>query len=204
MPYEIVKKFEKTIAEYAGAKYGIAVSSCTNAIFLCCKRIGIEGKTITIPRYTYPGVACSILHAGGKLAFHDKPWAGAYTLEGTPIVDSALRFYRGMYRYFEDKLLCLSFHIKKHLPIGRGGMILTNDINHRLWLEQARFDGRHQVPLVCDKIMMVGWNMYMTPEQAAHGLHLFNLIKNRDYDVSKDMKPEDQGYPDLSKIEAYQ
>ena len=51
-----------------------------------------------------------------------------------------------------------------------------------------------------DNIKMVGWNMYMTPEQAARGLMLFDLIKNKDL---PDLDSTKQGYPDLSKIEAY-
>ena len=33
-PYDSVVEFENTIAEYAGAKYGIAVDCCSHAIFL--------------------------------------------------------------------------------------------------------------------------------------------------------------------------
>ena len=29
--YDVVKDFEERVAEYAGANYGVAVNSCTNA-----------------------------------------------------------------------------------------------------------------------------------------------------------------------------
>lgn len=195
-PYEIVNRFEETIAEYAGSKYAVAVDSCTNALFLCL--VYKKVKFVSIPKFTYPGVACSIKHAGAKIIFKNKEWKGAYSLAPHGIVDSALRFRRGM--YVKGTLYCISFHSKKHLPIGRGGMILTDCKKSYEWFRRARFDGRNPVPLKEDNITMLGWNMYMTPEQAARGLMLFDLIKNKDL---PDIDFDSQGYTDLSNIEAY-
>ena len=36
-PYDIVKMFEEEVAQYTGAPFAVAVDSCTNAVFLCCK-----------------------------------------------------------------------------------------------------------------------------------------------------------------------
>ena len=36
-PFEIVEWFEDAVAEYAGSTYAISTTSCTEAIFLCCK-----------------------------------------------------------------------------------------------------------------------------------------------------------------------
>ena len=174
--YEIVNKFEETIAEYAGSKFAVAVDSCCNALFLSLVYRGVKGGHVSIPKYTYPGVACSIIHAGAKIIFKDTKWKGAYALAPHDIVDSALRFRKGM--YVERTLYCISFHAKKHLPIGRGGMILTDSQMAYKWLRKARFDGRNNVPLSDDNIDMVGWNMYMTPEQAGRGLMLFDLKKD--------------------------
>ncbi len=195
MPHGITKKFEERIAEYAGSKYAVSVDSCCNAIFLCCKYLSV--KTVEIPSITYPGVACSIINAGGNIKFRNYSWSGAYELAPYKIIDGALRFKRGMYK---GGLHCLSFHSKKHIPIGRGGMILTDDFDAYWWLKKARFDGRSELPLAEDNISMVGWNMYMTPEQAARGLVLFNHIKDKDL---PDIDSTKQGYPDLSLIEAY-
>lgn len=195
--YDIVRKFEETIAEYAGSKYAVAVESCTAALFLCCKYLKV--KEVSIPKYTYPGVACSIINSGGKVRFDNRSWSGWYLLHPTLIVDSALKLSRGMYN--PEQYICLSFHAKKHLPIGRGGMILTDDLKAFKWFKKARFDGRSECKLSEDKIDMVGWNMYMTPEQAARGLMLFELIKDKKL---PDIDWRTQGYPDLSKIKAYQ
>lgn len=197
MPYaKIVNEFEETIAAYSGAKFGIAVSSCTNALFLCCKFLGVS--KVTIPKHTYPGVACSIIHAGGSIEFSDEQWKGAYELWPYKIIDSACRFKMGM--YIPGTYYCLSFHIKKNLPIGRGGMILCDDELAAEWFRRARFDGRRDIPLKDDTITMLGWNMYLTKEQATRGLMLFEVLKNKDL---PDLDSAQQGYPDLSQIEVY-
>lgn len=200
-PYEIVREFEKTIAHWASAKYGVAVSSCCNAIFLCLKFLNFQPTALSpyasIPKRTYPGVAMAIKNADYGLGFEDIAWEGTYLIKGTIIIDSALRLKKDMYTYGYH---CLSFHYKKHLPIGRGGMILTDSKKAADWLKMARFDGRREMPLSKDNATICGWNMYMTPEQAARGLALFDTIKNKNL---PDLKVEEQNYPDLSKWEVF-
>ena len=41
-PFAIVDNFEKRVAQYTGAKYAVALDSCTNAIFLCCKYLNVH------------------------------------------------------------------------------------------------------------------------------------------------------------------
>ncbi len=195
MPYKVIKQFEEAVSSWAGARYGVAVESCTAAIFLSC--VYRKVKKVEIPKRTYPGVACSIIHAGGRIKFSDNPWKGMYELYPYEIYDGALRFQKNMYK---RGLHCLSFHTKKHLPIGRGGMILTDDKRAAEWLRRARFDGRHEVPISQDSFDMLGWNMYLTPEQAARGLELFEAIKNK---YLEDLQVEDQHYPDLSRFKIY-
>ena len=150
-PYQIVIDFENSIAEYASAKYAIAVESCTAAIFLSLMYRNLKGENVKIPAKTYPSVPCSIIHAGGRVIFTDDDWEGTYELAPWDIWDGALRFKKNMYK---GGLHCLSFHIKKHLPIGRGGMILTDDENADKWLRKARFDGREPKPLLEDNFTM--------------------------------------------------
>lgn len=196
-PYSIVIDFEERIAKWAGSKYAVSVDSCTNALFLSLMYKGVRGQTVQIPKHTYPGVACSIIHAGGKIEWTDEDWEGVYELAPFSIYDSALRFQKGMY---QGGLHCLSFHIKKHLPIGRGGMILTDSLEASKWLSKARFDGRSPVPLLEDYMTSLGWNMYMEPTQAARGIQLFELMRNQE---NPDLPVELQGYPDLSQFEVY-
>jgi len=196
-PYKIVEDFEKAVAEYTGAPYAVAVSSCTNALLICCvaERVNML-KKVVIPKVTYPGVACSIVNAGGRVGFRDEEWQskGWYELAGTSIIDSAKYLARGMYQ--KHTMTCLSFHVKKTLPIGRGGMILVDSETARDTLKWLRFDGRNQAPLATDTLQGVGFNCYMTPEQAARGMDLMQFIKD------ENLLPPDP-YQDLSKYDFY-
>lgn len=165
----VIRQFEKTIAKHCGAPYGIAVESCTAAIFLCC--LYLKVKEVYLPKRTYFSVPMSVIHAGGSVHYSDFKWQGAYKLYPYPIIDSAMRFKRGMYE--KGQYQCLSFHYAKHLPIGRGGMILTDDKKATDWFRLMRNDGRREIPKERDKVKFCGWNFYMSPEQAARGLSLF-------------------------------
>ncbi len=183
-PHEIVEMFEKEIADYAGSKYAVAVDCDTNAIFLCLKYLGRYKETVTIPTHTYISVPNIIITAGYKnLNLEELNWKGLYQLEPLNIWDSAGRFTKGMY-IGGDNFQTLSFQIKKRLPIGRGGMILTNNEDAYNWLVKARYDGRDlDVPQMEDDIETFGYHMYMTPEDAARGLILFKELNKEHEDT---------------------
>ena len=196
-PWDVVDLFEKTLAEYAGSKYAVAVDNCTDALFLCLKYLGAEDE-ITIPKRTYVSVPCTIIHAGYQVKFDDIEWSGVYQLTPHPVYDSATRMTKGM--YISDTYYCLSFHRRKHIPIGKGGMILLDDKYAHEWLKVARYEGRHMDTLYKDdSFNMIGWNMYMPPEQAAEGLELFKKINeyNNDLETSSTHK-------DLSEFPMYE
>src|SRR5690348_3042632 len=96
-PYKIVELFEEALADYSGSQYCVCVESCTMAIFLCLLYVDVKGKTISMPKFSYPGVASHIIHAGGKVNFTDENWEGVYELKPTGIIDGALRFRKNMY-----------------------------------------------------------------------------------------------------------
>jgi len=183
--------FEETMADYTGSPYAVAVDSCTNALFLCCKYL--EVKEVAIPAKTYLSVPQSIIHAGGSVKFKDYDWSGLYQLEPYPIWDSAKRLTSKMYK--EGTFMCLSFHIKKTLQLGKGGMILTDNKEAVEWFKQARYEGRHEVNYKEDDITMLGWNMYMTPQQASHGLALMQNYPEKVPDLG-----ENGGYRDLREF----
>lgn len=209
-PYAVVTNFEERLAEWCGSKYAVAVESCSAAIFLSLmwrkEQIGKIGQ-VTTPSRTYPSVPCSIIHAGGKVKFSDDSWVGEYELNPLRIWDSALRLQKGMFTYrhgLMNGLQCISFHIKKHLQIGRGGMILTDDADAYEWLKRARFDGRSPIPLAEDNFTQLGWNMYMEPANAARGIQLFEVMLQKHPEGMPDLIVEEQGYQDLSKFPIYQ
>ena len=134
-PYKIVKMFEETVADYCGSLYAVSTDNCTDALLLCCEYLNVE--EVMIPARTYLSVPQSIIHAGGVVKFEDINWKGVYQLKPYPIYDAAKRFTSGM--YLPGSYMCLSFHIKKHLKIGKGGMILTDDFEAYQWfLSQVR------------------------------------------------------------------
>ena len=195
-PYRIVEMFEEEVAEYTGAPYAVAVDSCTNALFLSLKWINVTDLLVSVPKHTYLSVPMSVLHAGGRLIFTDQEWSGAYSLYPFPVYDSAKRLTSDMYQ--PGSFMCLSFHIKKQLPIGKGGMILCDDPNAVNWFKMARYEGRTAKGYKEDNVKMLGWNMYMTPEQAAHGLALM-----QNYPEHMDDLGENGGYRDLTKNDIF-
>jgi dTDP-4-amino-4,6-dideoxygalactose transaminase len=194
-PYKIVQMFEDEVADYVGSPYAVSVDSCTNALFLVCKYLKV--KEVIIPSKTYLSVPQSIIHSGGEVVFdttkETNDWSGIYQLKPYPIYDSAKRFTSEM--YITNSFMCLSFHIKKHLKIGKGGMILTDDEEAVKWFKKARYEGRGEKLYHEDDIDMLGWNMYMTPQQASHGL---SLMQNYPVDVPD--LDENNGYRDLTEF----
>lgn len=191
----VIRQFEKTIAKHCGAKYGIAVESCTAALFMCCKYFNVS--EVSIPKKTYHSVPMTVLHCGGSVNFTNEKWKGAYQLKPYPIWDSAVRFKKDM--YVPGSFQCLSFQYSKHIPIGRGGMILTDNKKAADLFRIARNDGRQEIPKERDAVKSWGYNLYMTPEQAARGLALFYWRIHG----KKDLKDIDMGYMDLSKLPAF-
>jgi len=202
-PYDSVAAFEQRVADYAGARYGVAVNSCTNALLLAfaLRFWQGHGAIIELPRYTYVGAAYSVLNAGGVCVFRDEDWEGAYICEPLDVVDSARRFHRGMYH---GGLHCLSFHWYKHLPIGRGGMILTDDEQDAAHLRVMRFDGRTAgVAPNEDEFTLPGFHAYMIPEDASRGLMLMNAVDDWNEDLPWG-PGTDSDYPDLSQFALFQ
>ena len=196
-PFEIVAWFEDAIAEYTGAPYAIATTSCTESIFLCCKYLNVQNCEVTIPDKTYLSVPQSIIQAGGVLKLEDLEWQGAYQLKPFPIYDSAKRLTSNM--YIKNSYMCLSFHHKKHLKVGKGGMILTDDKEAVKQIKKLRYEGRSiGVPYHEDQLGDGGWNMYMTPEQAARGLTLLS-----DYPKNVEDLKEDPPYRSLSTFDLF-
>ena len=132
------------------------------------------------------------------MQFRDEDWSGTYKLDPYPIVDGALRFRRDMYE--TGTFHMVSMHIRKHIPVGRGGAILLDDKDAYEWLKRARFDGRGPMPLLEDNFTQLGLNMYMEPANAARAIQLLQALGDREL---PDLKVEDQKYPDLSSFKIY-
>ena len=93
-----------------------------------------------------------------------------------------------------DHIQCLSFQIKKRLPIGRGGAILTNSKDEYRKLKLMSYDGRDLTLPYTDPehLKAIGWHHYMTPEDAARGIILMSKIPKTNKDTMSYAN-----YPDL-------
>jgi dTDP-4-amino-4,6-dideoxygalactose transaminase len=181
-PFDVVDMFEREVSKFAGCKYGIAVDNCTDGLFLALKYVDYKG-TITIPCRNYCSPPMSIIQAGCKIKFEDIEWSGVYQLKPTNVYDGATRWTEGMFEA-KDGYQVVSFQIKKRIPIGKGGMILTNDKKAYEWFKMMRYEGRNtDVPYVKDILQGIGYNMYMLPEDAARGLILMNKIPRQNDDT---------------------
>lgn len=205
--WDNVDYFESLVAEYAGSDYAVAVDSCTNAIFLSMQFFLREGWAntrgyIRVPSRTYISVPMQIKHAGFDVIFDDSYWTGAYRLSPLPVIDSAQRFTENMYEHYSGCLYCLSFHSKKILSIGRGGMILTDDKYARDWLRRSRYDGRSSIyynDIDNKTVPTLGWHMYMTPEEAVRGIEQFHKTPS----YNKDSGCSDDYDIDLSLLDCF-
>ena len=196
-PFDVVDMFEREVSKFAGCKYGIAVDNCTDGLFLALKYVDYKG-TITIPCRNYCSPPMSIIQAGCKIKFEDIEWSGVYQLKPTNVYDGATRWTEGMFEA-EDGYQVVSFQIKKRIPIGKGGMILTNDKKAYEWFKYASYDGRDLSKYYMDDdFSLIGWHMYMTPEDAARGIILMDSVPNVNEDTGSS-----KTYSDLSNKEVF-
>jgi len=200
-PREVIDIFERKVAEFSGSKYAVALDCCSNGLFLCLKYLQFTGELdkntkLIIPSQTYVSVPMQIFHAGYQFEFDNFTWSGIYQLIGSRVWDSAGRFTKDMF-VGDNNLQVLSFQIKKIIPIGRGGMILTNDFKAYEWLKLSSYDGRDLTLPYTDEnhIKTIGYHMYMTPEDAARGII---LMDNRP-EINEDSQNNNM-YPNLKEM----
>ena len=95
--------------------------------------------------------------------------------------------------------MCISFQFRKHLALGRGGIILTDNKESALELKKMSYDGRlPDVPWREQNIETMGYHYYMTPETAELGLKkLPDAIKNEPTQWTIN------DWPDVSKMKIF-
>ena len=165
--HETVMSFENEIAKFYGAPYAVAVDSCTHAIELCLRYKGV--KKYTVPPNTYPSIPNLAQKIGIEFEWKEEDWKEYYYLGGTNIIDAAVLWKENS--YIPGTLMCLSFQFQKHLSLGRGGMILTDDKKARDKLVKMAHDGRNPgISWIKQNIDVIGYHYYMIPEIAEEGL----------------------------------
>lgn len=218
-----VQKFEEEFAAKVGSRHAVAVSSCTTALHLALKAVGVrEGDEVITPSHSYIATANAIRHCGAIPSFVDID-RDTYNIDPNKIEEAATDRTKAILCVHQmgmpcalDKILDLakqislpvvedaacaigskilrkrdwemigkphgavaafSFHPRKILTTGDGGMLTTNDEEmarkFRLWRQHAMSTSdliRHRKDSVTfESYEELGYNYRMTDIQAALG-----------------------------------
>lgn len=215
-----VEEFEQRFAQYVGAEFAIAVSSCTTALHLGMVAAEIQpGDEVLCPSLSFIATANSIVYAGAKPVFVDID-PRTYNLDPnhieaaiTPRTKAILVVHQiglpaplreileianrrnlvviedaacAIGSEYQDELIsgrnsllaCFSFHPRKILTTGEGGMITTSNQDTARRLRRLRQHAmsvsdmaRHgSKEVMIETYDEVGYNYRMTDLQAAVGL----------------------------------
>jgi len=169
MSFETVTRFEQRIALFFGAPYAIAVDSCTHGIELTLRYT--NASEINVPYRTYLSIPFLANKLKINLQWKDENWQDYYYLTDN-IIDAAVLWEANS--YIPNTFMGISFQYQKHLSLGRGGIILTDNKEAALQLKKMSYDGRlPNTPWREQNIDTIGYHYYMTPETAQLGLDKF-------------------------------
>jgi dTDP-4-amino-4,6-dideoxygalactose transaminase len=190
-----VERFEKLVAEYYNAPYAVATDCCTHAIELCLRLA--EPVYVKCPSHTYLSIPMTFSKLKLQWDFTDEKWQDYYTITNTNIIDAAVYWKKN--GYIRNTLMCLSFQYKKHLSLGRGGMILTDNKETAMQLKKMSYDGRlPDIPWAEQNVDMMGYHYYMTPENADIGIDKFKTAS-----ITEPKQWSYLNYPDLSMMKVF-
>jgi dTDP-4-amino-4,6-dideoxygalactose transaminase len=168
--FEAVKFFEEKIGEFFGSPYAIAVDSCTHGVELSLRYT--NAKKIIVPKRTYLSIPFLSHKLNIDLEWKDENWVDYYYLTEN-VIDAAVLWKKNS--YILNTFMSISFQFQKHLNLGRGGIILTDNETAAKQLKKMSYDGRlPMIPWREQNIDTVGYHYYMTPETAQLGLEKLN------------------------------
>lgn len=194
MSFKVVSDFENEIATWFGAPYGVAVDCCTHGIELCLRQQKVT--SISVPKRTYLSIPFLAKKLNLDLQWKNTDWKNFYYLTEN-IIDAAVLWES--YSYIPGTFMCLSFQFQKHLSLGRGGMILTDDREAMWELKKMSYDGREpDMPWRDQNVSTVGYHYYMTPETATKGLTKLPEAIN-----TKPRQWVIEDWPDLTQMEIF-
>lgn len=166
MSFQVIKNFEKEVAKFFGAPYAIATDCCTHGVELSLRYT--KAKEITVPKRTYLSIPFLADKLNIKRIWKDKEWKDYYYLTDN-VIDAAVLWKSNS--YIPGTFMSISFQFRKHLSLGRGGCILTDNKKAADYLKKMSYDGRNpDESWSVQNIDMVGYHYYMTPETAQLGL----------------------------------
>jgi dTDP-4-amino-4,6-dideoxygalactose transaminase len=195
MSFDSIEEFEKEISDFFGSPYAVAVDCCTHAIELCLRLQNI--KHYTIPKRTYISVPFLANKLNISFDWRDECWVDYYYLGETNIIDAAVLWKPNS--YVPKTFMCVSFQYRKHLSLGRAGIILTDSKKDAIMLKKMSYDGRlPNTPWREQNIDTMGYHYYMTPEIATLGLKKLPeaiAMKPKQWKVTD--------WPDLTEMEIF-
>jgi dTDP-4-amino-4,6-dideoxygalactose transaminase len=166
MSFQAVTEFENKIAEFFGSPYAIAVDSCTHGVELALRYTQVDH--ITVPKHTYLSIPFLANKLWIDLFWKDENWVDYYYLTDK-VIDAAVLWKPNSYT--PGTFMGVSFQYQKHLSLGRGGIILTDNKEAAIQLKKMSYDGRlPNIPWREQNINTIGYHYYMTPEIAQLGL----------------------------------
>lgn len=166
MSFTILTEFENELSKFFGSKFAVLVDSCTHGVELCL--IHTKAEKIIVPKHTYISIPFLSNKLKIDLEWKDENWEDFYYITDN-IIDAAVLWKKNS--YIPGTLMNVSFQFRKHLSLGRGGVILTDDEKTYEILKKMSYDGRHpDIPWRDQDIDMFGYHYYMTPETAQLGL----------------------------------
>ena len=194
MDFNTVVEFEKKIAEFFGSPFAVAVDSCTHGIELCLRYNNV--KSINVPKQTYISIPFLAKKLNLGLEWRTQNWKDFYYISYS-VIDAAVLWRPNS--YVPKTFMSISFQYQKHLSLGRGGMILTDNKEAAIQLKKMSYDGRlPNIPWREQNIDTIGYHYYMTPETAQMGLDKLSTAittQPRQWDVND--------WPDLTKMEIF-
>ena len=194
MSFDVISQFECEIAKFFNSPYAVAVDCCTHAIELCMRHQKV--KSFSVPKRTYISIPFLAEKLGIDFDWKDEKWQDYYYLNDN-IIDAAVLWKKNS--YIPGTFMCLSFQFRKHLSLGRGGMILTDNKEASFSLKKMSYDGRlPDVPWRDQNISTVGYHYYMTPETAQLGL---DKLPKAMQEQPKQWNILD--WPDLTKMQVF-
>ena len=192
--FQKITYFEKKVAEWFNAPYGVAVDCCTHGLELCLRYT--EASLINTPINTYISVPLLSKKLNIELKWKNSKWKNFYYITDN-IIDAAVLWEKNS--YISSTYMVISFQFKKHLNLGRGGMILTDNKEAAKELRKMTYDGRtFDRPWSEQDIDTMGYHYYMTPETAKIG-----VSKLQDAISRKPILWSYKDYPELTKMKIF-
>ena len=122
MNFNVITEFENEVAKFFGAPYAIAVDSCTHGVELALRYTNTIH--INVPKHTYLSVPFLANKLNIELVWRDEDWVDYYYLTAN-VIDAAVLWKKDS--YIPNTFMGVSFQFQKHLSLGRGGILLTDN-----------------------------------------------------------------------------